>query len=83
MRIIGVELRLQFMSGTFGSQQQEVLLLPANTLVEIDEKEHRQIYNTRFSGTLHTDAGDFAFQIDGPQPYQLTNTRRGLNVENK
>jgi hypothetical protein len=59
MRIIGIELRVQYMHPRFGGQQQELAVIPVDIELELDPPEISYQYaRATMNGTLHTTRGD-------------------------
>jgi hypothetical protein len=60
MRIIGVELRAQYVSRAFGSQREELGIAACQIELAFPDDELVSKY-VELSGTIHTDVGDFNF----------------------
>lgn len=83
MRLIGVELRVQYMNPKQGQVQEEICLLPCNVTVElpyVDEITWGP--GVRFNGTLHTDRGDFNIEIPADMPTYFFSQRENKNRSN-
>jgi hypothetical protein len=86
MRIIGVELRLRFVSPRMGSQQKEIAIIPCHVDIELEtgNSPEAAFYNSiPMNETLHTDFGDInipEFSIPdymvGPQPKSALRTQQ-------
>lgn len=60
MRIIGIELRLQYISRRHGYQQSEIAVIPCDIIVEMKPDDIVYGGQDLMNGTLHTDRGDIA-----------------------
>jgi hypothetical protein len=71
MRIIGVELRLQYLHPKRGNQQNEIIILPCNAVIVLPDEcsQINQFGSINVNGTMHTDCGDFGFRIDNQFAY--------------
>lgn len=67
MKIIGVELRLQFHDARKGPQQKEIAIIPCDVTVHLSRPEAGYYSGgVNGNGTLHTDCGDLGFTFQVP-----------------
>lgn len=86
MKIIGVELRIQFHDPKKGPTQKEIAIIPCDVTVHLDRKDTQGYYmgNASGNGTIHTDCGDLGFTFGIPDNFldeQFTTNR--LKAEQK
>lgn len=70
MKIIGIELRLQFHDPQKGPIQKEFAIVPCDVVLLLQKPEAGYYSgNPNITGTLHTDCGDLGFQLAVPDMF--------------